>query len=120
MAGFLETVDSDGLTLKVRHGFDRRGRQRIKRCAVAALTLARDGCDDLSADAFGRSENNAVGARRRDVDGAGFEGLSAFIRAGESRAIDGVVFAVMCAGIGFGNEQPELLLRCDAIADPEL
>ena len=70
--------------------------------------------------AFGGGEDNAVGARRRDVDRAGLEGLRAFVRAGKSGAVDDVVFAVMRADIGLGNEQPELLLGGDAIADPEL
>src|SRR5262249_18568798 len=51
--------------------------------------------------------------------GAGLERLSALVGAGKARALDRVVFAVMLADVGLGDEKPKLLFGRDAIADAD-
>jgi hypothetical protein len=65
------------------------------------------------------AKDHAVGAAGRKVDGAGFERLSALVRAGEAGRVEGVGLTLVLRQLRLGDDQPQRLFRGRAVAEPQ-
>ena len=114
-----KAVEPNDLAFQVGDRFDRGLRLRVVGSAEPARAFAADRRDDLGGHALRGGEDDAVRAARGKIDGIGFEGLGALVRALEFGSVNRVELALMPAQFGLGDQQPERLFRRSAIADAQ-